>query len=84
MAHSKLLGIREKRNVSTGKTRLCLEYIIEKHDIVWYFDAWNALFAGVETNKKLMVIRVWYPENYMLLDNKELDKDKNNKHMRDT
>ena len=34
MAHSKLLGIREKRNVSTGKTRLCLEYIIEKHDIV--------------------------------------------------
>jgi hypothetical protein len=49
-----------------------------------YFDAWNALFAGVETNKKLMVIRVWYPENYMLLDNKELDKDKNNKHMRDT
>ncbi len=37
----------------------------------------------LETNKKLIANRGWYPASYILLDNKELDKDKNNKHVRD-
>lgn len=45
--------------------------------------AWNASFARVETNKKAIANRGWYPANYILLDSKELDKNKNNMHVRD-
>ena len=66
------------------KARLRLEYKIEKHDIVGIVHyAWNTSFARVETNKKAIANRGWYPVNYILLDNKELDKDKNNKHVRE-
>ncbi len=66
------------------KSRLRLEFKIEKQDIVGIVHyAWNASFARVETNKKAITNRGWYPANYILLDSKELDKNKNNKHVRD-
>jgi len=64
--------------------QLHLDFKIEKQDIVGIVHyAWNASFARVETNKKAIANRGWYPANYILLDSKELDKNKNNMHVWD-
>ena len=80
----KIAGKKRKEFVLQEKSRLRLEFKIEKQDIVGIVHyAWNASFARIETNKKAIANRGWYPANYILLDSKELDKNKNNKHVRD-
>jgi hypothetical protein len=79
------IAVKKRKEIDLQeKARLCLECKIEKHGIVGIVHyAWNASFVRVETNKKAIANRGWYPASYILLDHKELDKDKNNKHVRD-
>jgi hypothetical protein len=80
----KITGKKRKEFVLQEKSWLLLDFKIEKQDIVGIVHyAWNASFARVETNKKAIANRGWYPANYILLDSKELDKNKNNMHVQD-
>jgi hypothetical protein len=81
----KIAGEKRKEFVLQEKSQLRLNFKIEKQQdivgIVHY--AWNASFARVETNKKAIANRGWYPTNFILLDSRELDKNKNNMHVWD-
>jgi hypothetical protein len=57
---------------------------VEKQDIIGIIHrAWNNSFTKVESNKKAVVGRGWYHANYILLNNEELRKEKNSKHVHD-
>jgi hypothetical protein len=56
---------------------------VEKQDIIGIIHrAWNNSFK-VESNKKAINDRGWYPANYILLNNEELKKEKNSKYVHD-
>jgi hypothetical protein len=73
---------KAKEAVLEQKAKLHLPYKVEKEDIIGIIHrAWKNSFAKVESNKKAIADRGWYPKNFMLLDNEELRKEKNNKHV---
>jgi hypothetical protein len=68
---------REKGKLILFKTRIGCPTVIEKSDAIPLVNiTWTLSFARVDTNKKAIVNRGWYPANRMLLLDAEILKTK--------
>ena len=70
----------EKKALIEEKSKLYMEFRIEKHDVVGLVHrCWNKSFQRVDSNKRATSERGWNPLTYNLLDHPELNRYKSMK-----